>query len=177
MLGLGDAISLSRFRPSLSEASSLLVNSLQPRYVKEPWVHNNSASLETPVTVMFACRQNAGRSQIAAALMKVHAPAHVTVLSAGTTPAIDVHPETMLLLEEMGLSLVNEQPQKLTHEAVQASDWVITMGCGETCPIYPGRQYEDWPIQDPSGQPMEIVREIRDDIQRHVTDLLNRIVP
>jgi arsenate reductase len=129
----------------------------------------------TPVTVMFACRQNAGRSQIAASIMKSKAPSNVTVLSAGTTPADEVHPETLTVLNEMGLPLVNEHPQRLTNEAVQASDWVITMGCGETCPVYPGKHYEDWEIQDPSGQPIEVVRTIRDDIERHVTDLLDRI--
>ncbi|MGI6785189.1 MAG: low molecular weight phosphatase family protein [Gleimia sp.] len=129
----------------------------------------------TPVTVMFACRQNAGRSQIAAAIMKSKAPSNVTVLSAGTTPADEVHPETLTVLNEMGLPLVDEHPQRLTNEAVQASDWVITMGCGETCPVYPGKHYEDWEIQDPSGQPIEVVRTIRDDIERHVTDLLDRI--
>ncbi len=129
----------------------------------------------TPVTVMFACRQNAGRSQIAAAIMKSKAPSNVKVLSAGTTPADEVHPETLVVLNEMDLPLVNEQPQKLTDEAVQTSDWVITMGCGETCPVYPGKHYEDWDVQDPSGQPIEVVRSIRDDIERHVLDLLDRI--
>ena len=127
------------------------------------------------VTVMFACRQNAGRSQIAAAIMSTKAPSNVTVLSAGTTPADEVHPETLQVLGEMGLSLVNESPQRLTDEAVQASDWVITMGCGEECPFYPGKHYEDWEVEDPSGQPIEAVREIRDDIERRVDDLLVRI--
>lgn len=131
--------------------------------------------INASVTVMFACRQNAGRSQIAAAIMRAKAPSSVTVLSAGTTPANEVHPETLVVLGEMGLPLVNEEPQKLTNEAVKASDWVITMGCGETCPIYPGKRYEDWEIQDPSGQPIETVREIRDAIERHVNDLLDRI--
>ncbi|MDO5035081.1 MAG: heat-shock protein HtpX [Actinomycetaceae bacterium] len=134
------------------------------------------AESNTPVTIMFACRQNAGRSQIAAALMKAKAPSHVTVLSAGTTPADEVHPETITLLDEMGLPLINETPQMLTNEAVQESDWVITMGCGESCPIYPGKHYEDWAIQDPAGQPIETVREIRDDIERHVDDLLARVL-
>ncbi|MDO5048944.1 MAG: heat-shock protein HtpX [Actinomycetaceae bacterium] len=134
-----------------------------------------SETAAKPVTVMFACRQNAGRSQIAAAIMKEKAPEGVTVLSAGTTPADEVHPETIQLLDEMGLSLVNEQPQILRDEDVKASDWVITMGCGESCPIYPGKQYEDWEVQDPSGQPIEVVRSIRDDIEGRVDDLLNRI--
>lgn len=107
--------------------------------------------------------------------MSTKAPSNVTVLSAGTTPADEVHPETLQVLGEMGLSLVNESPQRLTDEAVQASDWVITMGCGEECPFYPGKHYEDWEVEDPSGQPIEVVREIRDDIERRVDDLLVRI--
>ncbi len=126
-------------------------------------------------TVMFACRQNAGRSQIAAALMKAKGGERVKVLSAGTTPADELHPETLTVLGEMGLEPISSVPQFLEPEDVEASDWVITMGCGETCPIFPGVRYEDWDVEDPSSQPIHKVREIRDDIEARVDDLLARL--
>ncbi|WP_182354186.1 low molecular weight phosphatase family protein [Flaviflexus huanghaiensis] len=127
----------------------------------------------TPITILFACRQNAGRSQIAAAIARSLAPHHVTVLSAGTEPASEAHPEAVAVLREIGLEPTSE-PSKLDPADVKASDWVITMGCGESCPIFPGTRYEDWPIDDPAHQPIDEVRRIRDDIRIRVEDLLER---
>lgn len=127
-----------------------------------------------PVTIMFACRQNAGRSQLAAAIARAKADPNITVLSAGTEPAEKLHPEVLTVLSEMGLE-PDGKPKRLEPHDVQASDWVITMGCGETCPIFPGKHYEDWPVDDPSGQPLDVVLRIRDDIQQRVDDLLKRI--
>ena len=131
-------------------------------------------SLMKPVTIMFACRQNAGRSQLAAAITRAKADPNITVLSAGTEPADKLHTEVLTVLCEMGLE-PDGKPKRLEPHDVQASDWVITMGCGETCAIFPGKHYEDWPVDDPSGQPLDVVRRIRDDIQQRVDDLLKRI--
>lgn len=127
-----------------------------------------------PVTIMFACQKNAGRSQIAAALAQEMAGPNVHILSAGTQPARELHDVTRQLLDEMGLQ-PESAPKKLRPEDVRTCDWVITMGCGESCPIFPGTRYEDWDIADPNGQPMEKVREIRDDIRAHLIDLFARI--
>ncbi|MDP9801678.1 protein-tyrosine-phosphatase [Arcanobacterium wilhelmae] len=125
-------------------------------------------------TVMFACRKNAGRSQMAAALMAHIAP-HLRVMSGGTTPGREVHPQAREALAQIGLTPFSEQPQALTPDRVKEADWVITMGCGETCPVFPGKYYEDWPVEDPADQPIEKVALIRDDIERRVRDLLARI--
>ncbi|QOR47163.1 heat-shock protein HtpX [Trueperella pecoris] len=130
--------------------------------------------MDSPVTILFACRKNAGRSQIAAAIAREKAGTHVRILSAGTDPADELHDVTIELLHEMGLE-AESAPRRLEPEDVAASDWVITMGCGESCPIFPGTHYEDWPIEDPNGQPIDTVRAIRDDIAAHIDDLLTRI--
>ncbi len=128
-----------------------------------------------PTVILFACRKNAGRSQIAAAIAKHLAGPGVTVLSAGSEAADELHPETTVVLEEMGLAPVSATPKQLEVADVEASDWVITMGCGETCPVFPGKHYEDWEVADPFGQPLSVARAIRDDIQERVQDLLRRI--
>ncbi|AZN29732.1 ArsR family transcriptional regulator [Flaviflexus salsibiostraticola] len=135
--------------------------------------HQESPMTDKPTTILFACRKNAGRSQIAAAIAQSLAPEHVTILSAGTEPASEAHPEAVAVLEEIGLKPTST-PSKLDPADVKASDWVITMGCGESCPIFPGTRYEDWPIDDPADQPIETVRRIRDDIRARVEDLLER---
>ncbi|WP_296107210.1 metalloregulator ArsR/SmtB family transcription factor [uncultured Corynebacterium sp.] len=130
---------------------------------------------EAAVTkILFACRQNAGRSQMAAAIAQELATSDVTIMSAGTEPAEEVHPEVRDTLAEIGLEPF-AQPEKLDPAKVKMVDWVITMGCGESCPIFPGTHYEDWEVADPSGEPTEVVREIRDDITKRVKELLSRI--
>jgi arsenate reductase (thioredoxin) len=118
--------------------------------------------------VLFVCVHNAGRSQMAAALLDHHAKGQVHVRSAGSVPAG---------LAEWGIDLSREFPKPLTDEFVRAADVVITMGCGDACPIYPGKRYEDWELQDPAGQPVEVVRRIRDDIDTRVQQLLAELVP
>mgnify|MGYP002759064286 FL=1 len=130
---------------------------------------------EAAVTkILFACRQNAGRSQMAAAIAQELATSDVTIMSAGTEPAEEVHPEVRDALAEIGLEPF-AQPEKLDPAKVKMADWVITMGCGESCPIFPGTHYEDWEVADPSEEPTEVVREIRDDITKRVKELLSRI--
>ena len=127
--------------------------------------------------VLFVCVHNAGRSQMAAALLDHHADGKVAVRSAGSDPADRLNPAVVAAMAEVGLDLSREFPKPLTDQAVEAADVVITMGCGDACPIYPGKRYEDWPLQDPAGQPVEVVRGIRDQIDRRVRQLLAELVP
>ena len=122
--------------------------------------------------VLFVCVQNAGRSQMAAAILRHLAGNRVHVRTAGSAPASSVHPSVIDALDEIGVPLAAEFPKPLTDEVIQAADYVITMGCGDACPIYPGRRYMDWSISDPVGQPIELVRSIRDDIFERVEGLL-----
>jgi len=122
-------------------------------------------------TVLVACRKNAGRSQAAAALLRHYAGGRVRVLSGGSEPADEVHPQVRAVLAERGLEL-QERPKRFDAAMVQAADVVVTMGCGEECPYFPGRSYLDWVVEDPHGQPIERVREIVDDIDRRVRALL-----
>ena len=123
-------------------------------------------------TVLFVCVHNAGRSQMAAGFMEHHANGNVRVLSAGSAPKDSINPIAVQAMAEVGIDIANNQPKVLTNEAVQESDVVITMGCGDTCPFYPGKRYEDWILNDPAGQPIEKVREIRDEIETKVKNLL-----
>ncbi|WP_327396915.1 arsenate reductase/protein-tyrosine-phosphatase family protein [Streptomyces phaeochromogenes] len=125
--------------------------------------------------VLFVCTHNAGRSQMAAALLAHRAAGRVTVSSAGTHPAAEVEPAVAQVLTEAGLDLTDAFPKPLTEEVVQAADVVITMGCGDACPILPGRRYLDWPITDPEGAPIAVVRGIRDEIDAHITELLDSL--
>jgi protein-tyrosine-phosphatase len=127
--------------------------------------------------VLFVCTHNAGRSQMAAALLDHHADGRVHVRSAGSTPADQLNPAVVAALTEVGLDVSKEFPKPLTDEVVQAADVVITMGCGDACPIYPGKRYEDWDLDDPAGQPIERVRLIRDEIDQRVRILLDQLVP
>jgi arsenate reductase len=122
--------------------------------------------------VLFVCVHNAGRSQMAAALLAHHAHGAVEVRSAGSAPADSVNPAVREAMAEIGLDLSQEVPKKLTTDAVEASDVVITMGCGDACPIFPGKRYLDWQLEDPAGQSVEAVRPIRDEIDRRVRELL-----
>ena len=128
-------------------------------------------------TVLFVCVHNAGRSQMAAALLGHHANGRVRVLSAGSTPAAEINPTVVEAMAEIGLDVSQEQPKPLTGQAVQASDVVITMGCGDACPIFPGKRYLDWALPDPAGQTIGIVRGIRDEIDQLVRSLLAELVP
>ena len=125
--------------------------------------------------VLFVCVHNAGRSQMAAALLDHHAGGRVHVRSAGSTPADQINPSVAMAMQELGLDLSKEFPKPLTDEYVQAADVVITMGCGDACPIYPGKRYLDWELPDPAGKSLEEVRPIRDEIDRRVRELLEEL--
>jgi len=127
--------------------------------------------------VLFVCVHNAGRSQMAAALLDHHASGKVHVRSAGSTPSDEVNPAVVEAMEEIGLDLSKEFPKPLTDEFVQAADVVITMGCGDACPVYPGKRYLDWELSDPAGKSVDGVRPIRDEIDRRVRELLAELVP
>jgi arsenate reductase len=127
--------------------------------------------------VLFVCVQNAGRSQMAAALLNHRAQGRVHVRSAGSDPGEEINPAAVEALAEMGIDVQEEFPKPLTDEVVRAADAVVTMGCGDACPIYPGKRYLDWELQDPAGQPLEVVRRIRDEIDGRVQKLLAELVP
>lgn len=133
--------------------------------------------MSTTPEVLFVCVHNAGRSQMAAALLHHHAQGAVTVRSAGSAPAESVNPAVVEVMDELGLDLSHEFPKPLTAEAVQAADVVITMGCGDACPFYPGKRYLDWELDDPAGKSLDDVRPIRDEIDRRVRALLAELVP
>ena len=126
--------------------------------------------------VLFICVHNAGRSQMAAALTEHLSARRVHVRSAGSQPTGDINPLVVEALAERGIALTAAYPKPLTDTVVQAADVVITMGCGDTCPYYPGKIYEDWQVADPAGQPLPVVRDIRDDLQQRVAEILRRIL-
>ena len=126
-------------------------------------------------TVIFACVHNAGRSQMAAAFFNALAnPAKARARSAGTAPADRIHPEVAAVMREAGIDLAEVRPQKLTPELAADTQMLVTMGCGDECPVLPGVIRDDWPLDDPKGQPVEEVRRIRDDIRQRVNDLIAR---
>lgn len=127
--------------------------------------------------VLFVCVHNAGRSQMAAALLDYHAAGRIQVRSAGSAPANEINPAVVQAMAERGLDLSREFPKPLTDNAVRAADLVITMGCGDACPVYTGKRYLDWELPDPAGQPLDIVRQIRDAIDQSVRQLLNELLP
>ncbi|MDQ5861587.1 MAG: arsenate reductase ArsC [Actinomycetota bacterium] len=126
--------------------------------------------------VLFVCVQNAGRSQMAAALLNVEAKGRIRVRSAGSMPAAELDPTVVTAMSEMGLDLGKGYPEPLTDDVVRASDVVITMGCGDSCPIYPGKRYEDWDLTDPAGQSLETVRVIRDEIHARIKTLVGSLL-
>jgi arsenate reductase len=126
--------------------------------------------------VLFVCVHNAGRSQMAAALLQHYGMGRIAVRSAGSEPADKVNPAAAAALAEWGLDITAEVPSKLTHDDVEASDVVITMGCGDTCPVFPGKRYLDWQLDDPAGQGLDAVRPIRDDIDRRVRSLVAELL-
>ncbi|MGK0740902.1 arsenate reductase ArsC [Leucobacter sp. Z1108] len=132
-------------------------------------------STSTP-TVLFVCVHNAGRSQMAAGYLRHLAGDRIQVLSAGSLPAEQINPVAVEAMREEGIDITSEAPKVLTTEAVQESDVVITMGCGDVCPVFPGKRYEDWALEDPAGQGIESVRPIRDDIRARITQLVSEIL-
>jgi protein-tyrosine-phosphatase len=128
-------------------------------------------------TVLFVCIHNAGRSQMAAGYLRHLGEDRIEVLSAGSEPAASINPVAVQAMAEEGIDIAAEQPKILTTDAVKTSDVVITMGCGDTCPFYPGKRYEDWVLDDPAGQGIEAVRPIRDEIRRRVEALVADLAP
>ncbi|WP_432253180.1 arsenate reductase ArsC [Streptomyces sp. HNM1019] len=128
-------------------------------------------------SVLFVCLHNAGRSQMAAAFLTHFADDHIEVRSAGSAPADTVNPAVVEAMAEAGIDIAAETPKVLTTEAVQTSDVVITMGCGDACPVFPGKIYLDWKLDDPAGQGVAAVRPIRDDIRARVQNLINELTP
>ncbi len=126
-------------------------------------------------TVLFVCVHNAGRSQMAAGFLESLAGDRIEVLSAGTEPKDDINPSAVEAMAEVGIDITHNSPKVLTAEAVQASDYVITMGCGDSCPFFPGKTYLDWPLADPAGKGVEDVRPIRDEIREKVDALIAEI--
>ncbi len=127
-------------------------------------------------SVLFVCVHNAGRSQMAAGFMQHLSGGKVDVLSAGSAPKDVINPIAIKAMAEVGIDIANNSPKVLTPEAVQASDVVITMGCGDACPFYPGKRYEDWVLEDPAGQGIESVRVIRDEIKARIESLLSELL-
>ena len=125
--------------------------------------------------VLFVCTHNAGRSQMAAALLSHEAAGRVRVTSAGSQPARELNPAVVAAMTELGLDLSREFPKRLTTDQVQAADVVITMGCGDACPVYPGKRYLDWDLPDPAGLSLEQIRPIRDEIARRVRGLITEL--
>ncbi|GGQ13396.1 protein-tyrosine-phosphatase [Actinomadura coerulea] len=134
-------------------------------------------SLSGKPSVLFVCVHNAGRSQMAAAYLTSLAGDEIEVRSAGSAPADQVNPSVVEVMAEEGIDISAEIPKVLTTEAVQASDVVITMGCGDTCPVFPGKRYLDWALDDPAGQGVDAVRPIRDEIRRRIANLLSELRP
>ena len=128
-------------------------------------------------SVLFVCVHNAGRSQMAAAFLAHLSQGRVEVRSAGSEPAEQVNPAAVEAMAEVGIDIAAEQPKILTDLAVRDSDVVVTMGCGDTCPFYPGKRYEDWVLEDPAGRGVEAVRPIRDEIRRRVEALIGQLIP
>lgn len=126
--------------------------------------------------VLFVCVHNAGRSQIAAALLERYARGRIHVGSAGSTPATEVNPAVVQVMAEVGIDISTERPKGLSDEAVHEADAVITMGCGDACPIFPGKRYIDWELPDPAGKTVEEIRPIRDEIERRVKELVDELV-
>ncbi|MDI9627849.1 MAG: arsenate reductase ArsC [Acidobacteriota bacterium] len=131
---------------------------------------------EPKPTILFVCIHNAGRSQIAAGYLRHYAGESIEVRSAGSIPAEQVNPVAVKVMAEVGIDITAEQPKALTTDAVRAADIVVTMGCGDACPFFPGKRYEDWELDDPAGQPIEVVRGIRDQIEARVRNLITQLI-
>jgi len=127
--------------------------------------------------VLFVCTHNAGRSQMAAGLVRLRSEGRIHVRSAGSTPADEINPAAVEAMEEIGVDMSEEFPKPLTDEVVRAADVVITMGCGDACPIFPGKRYEDWELEDPAGKDLDTVRRIRDELDERVQRLIAELLP
>src|SRR3954470_697107 len=127
--------------------------------------------------VLVVCKHNAGRSQMAAGLVKLRSQGRIHVRSAGSAPGEEINPAAIAAMAEVGVDLSEEFPKPLTDEVVRAADVVITMGCGDACPIYPGKRYEDWELDDPADQNLETVRRIRDELDARVRRLIEELAP
>ena len=132
--------------------------------------------MQTRPTVLFVCVHNAGRSQMAAGFMETFGAGRVEVISAGSAPKDSINPVAVAAMAEKGIDISDRRPKLLTELSVRESDVVITMGCGDACPFYPGKRYEDWKLDDPAGQGIEVVRQIRDEIEAKVKQLLSEIL-
>ena len=128
-------------------------------------------------SVIFVCVHNAGRSQMAAGLLRASVDGRIQVRSAGTAPGERVNPMAVQAMREIGIDIAGASPSRLTTDDVAAADVCITMGCGDTCPLVPGTEYRDWAVDDPSGQPIEVVRRVRDDIAERVRELVAELAP
>jgi arsenate reductase (thioredoxin) len=172
----------------ISESLDLLGNSrinvfvpvLAHRFARErlrALAQYEGALVKDQPEVLFVCVHNAGRSQMAAGLVKLRSQGRVHVRSAGSAPADEINPAVIEAMSEIGVDMSEEFPKPLTDEVVKAADVVITMGCGDACPIYPGKKYEDWQLDDPAGQDVAAVRTIRDEIDRRVQALIRELLP
>jgi arsenate reductase (thioredoxin) len=133
--------------------------------------------MTTKPTVLFVCVHNAGRSQMAAGWLRHLAGDTVSVRSAGSEPAEQINPVAVQAMTEVGIDITAGTPRKLDWDLAQQADVIITMGCGDACPVFPGKRYEDWKLTDPAGQPIEVVRQVRDDIRQRVGTLLAELLP
>ena len=133
-------------------------------------------AVDTELEVLFVCVHNAGRSQMAAGLVGLRSGGRVRVRSAGSAPASEINPAVVQAMTEVGVDLSEEYPKPLTDQAVRAADVVITMGCGDACPVFPGKRYEDWVLDDPAGQALAAVRAIRDEIDTRVQQLVAELL-
>ena len=131
----------------------------------------------TPPEVLFVCVHNAGRSQMAAALVRLRSQGRIRVRSAGSAPASEIDPAVVEAVRELGVDLSDEFPKPLTGDAVRAADVVVTMGCGDACPVYPGKRYEDWELEDAAGRDLDTVRSICDEIDARVQELVTELLP
>lgn len=131
---------------------------------------------ETRPAVLFLCVHNAGRSQMAAGWLRYLSNGSIDVFSGGSNPAEDINEVAAVAMDEVGIDITREHPEPWTDAEVRRADVIVSMGCGDTCPVYPGKRYLDWELTDPAGQPIEVVREVRDDIGRRVEDLLASLV-
>jgi protein-tyrosine-phosphatase len=172
----------------ISESVDLLGNSrinvyvpvLAHRFARErlkALAQSEGAMTKQQPEVLFVCVHNAGRSQMAAGLVKLRSQGRIHVRSAGSAPADEINPAVLEAMNEIGVDMSEEFPKPLTNEVVRAADVVITMGCGDACPIYPGKRYEDWQLDDPAGQDLEAVRPIREEIDRRVRKLIAELLP
>jgi arsenate reductase len=128
-------------------------------------------------SVLFVCVHNAGRSQMAAAWLRHLAGDTVEVRSAGSAPADQINPAAIDAMREVGIDITDQTPARLTWDTAESSDVIITMGCGDACPVFPGKRYEDWKLTDPAGQPLDVVRQVRDDIRARVEHLVDQLRP